>query len=164
MSGIYEQQMMREQGLSLVDEHLGYRNKLDPGTDPDGKGAKAPSLILRYSFLVKAPEGVEEEFTEVPEKVMSVPSWRATEMILNREARSITEEEASPYLERQKIQQDKEAKEAKEFATQFIEMEREKRGDIADPIDPERITQLEETLEKQNKKIDQLISLLGGKQ
>lgn len=132
----------------------------DGQVDPDAPGAKKPVLILRYGFYVPDPQTSEDAIKFIPDKVMSVPYHIAVDMLRERTARFIQEEEAAPLLAKQQEEDLERARQAKLEADMVIAQRKAELGEIPDVTDSQTNAKIE-ALEATNKQLtDQMGQLL----
>ena len=131
--------------------------------DPDAPGAKNLVSVLRYSFYVKDHPNGDDAVKIVPEKAMQVPYHRAADMIYNREARFLTDEEASPLFKKQSVEDSERAKLARIEADALIAQRKIELGEIPDVLDNDssakKIIELSATVAAQAEQMKQLMEM-----
>lgn len=150
--------MARERGLVMVDQHMGTTSNVVSGTDMDAPGAKDKVYFLRNRFsLVKRGT---DEVVDYPERVISMPRWRAVEMQLGREGNIISDDEALPILARQQLEDEEKARESREAAKALIDRLQIENG--TKPSETSEIDDLKAQVAKQNEMLEKLMGMLGG--
>ena len=160
MSDMYHQP--GSTGQTMINGSLNAIIKDKGAVHPDAPGAKKVVLVLRYGFYVPDPPQGEDAVKFIPDRVMSVPYYRAIDMIRDREARFIEEEDSAPLLAKQQEEESARAKEARDQAAMVIASRRAEMGDIADVVDTEtskKIESLEETNKQLSEQMTQMMAM-----
>lgn len=84
-----------ERGLRVIDSLMagGFTRDMN-GTDSDAPGSRKTVRLMRNAMRFKAAPGSEDEYVTIPSKEMTMPLWRANEMVLQGMGYILTDDSA----------------------------------------------------------------------